>query len=98
MLGAEQEILEVADDVAVLPADGHVIASVGDDLGDRLRRIELAAELVEVRDLEIDSEPDGARPGLELAQEETKERRLSDAVVSDETQPVSPAAISSERS
>src|SRR5690606_9811926 len=79
----EEKVGKVADDVLLASVDRDVVAAFADDVHHGLRLVDLAAELIEVRDLEIRAELHAARVGLELADQDAQQRRLSDAVVAD---------------
>ena len=67
---------------------GDLVDHVTDDLRDGLLRIDLAPQLVEIRDVEIRAELDAAAVRLELAEHDTQQRALADAVVADDAEPV----------
>src|SRR4051794_38103622 len=66
-------------------ADLDPVAAVGNAVEYARLRIELLAQLIEVGDLETSAEPDGSRIGLQLAEEEAEERRLSRSIRPDES-------------
>ena len=83
-LGAEEEALEVADDVARPAVDEDVVAAVGDGLGHGLVGVELPPQLVEVADLEIGARLHRPGVGRDLPHQDAQQRALADAVVADE--------------
>ena len=66
LLRLEQEVLHVGDDVALLAIDDDVLAAaVGEEMRQRLVRVECGTLLVERGDLQIGAQPDRARIGLQ---------------------------------
>src|SRR5690606_6762826 len=84
LLRREQEVREVSDDVLLPAVDRDVIAALADDVHHRLGFVDLAAKLIEVRDLEVRAELHAAFVRLELADEYAQQRGLADAVVADD--------------
>ena len=85
LLRREQKIPHVADDVARLPADEHLVAApAGQRVAHRCVRIERFAALVERRHLQVDAERDRAAVGRELAGQHLQQRGLAGAVRADE--------------
>ncbi len=89
LLGAEQEVLHVADDVAVLAADrDRVAGAAGQRLGQGLRRVQRLAALVQ-RDLgQVGAKLHLAGVGKKLAGEHVQQCGLARAVVADNADPV----------
>src|SRR5690606_8985756 len=84
LLRREQEVGQIADHVLPSSVDRNVLPSFADELHDRLRLVDVAAQLVEVRDLEIRAELDAPFVRRELADQYAQQRRLADAVVADD--------------
>ena len=83
-LRRKEKILQVADDVPPLAADGDGVVAAGDVVGDRFLAIELAAKLVEIGHGHLCAEPDGALVGRKLPEQQPQERSLSGAVGADD--------------
>ena len=79
-VGGEEEVLEVAEDVARGPVHHDLVVALGDVLRDALLRVERSAELVEEDGLHARAERDAAGLRREPAEEEAQERRLARAV------------------
>ena len=85
LLLAEQELLEIAHDVAPLAQHLDPVAAGGaQDLPGRLVGVELGAVLVEACDGEVGAEPHRAGVGLDLAGEQLEQRRLAGTVGADD--------------
>ena len=84
LLGGEQEILHVADDVLGYPVDDQRVAAAGGErFLERRRRVEGAAALVQRRQFEVGAEPHAARIRLELAGQHADQGGLAGAIGSD---------------
>src|SRR5690606_25412906 len=84
----EEKIRQISDDVLAATRDLHVLAALADDLGDGLRRVDLASKLVEVGRHDVRADLDGAFLGRQLAEHDPEQRALADAVVADDAEPV----------
>ena len=92
LLGLEQEVLHVADDVARLAVDDDgVAAAAGQRLGERRLGVEALAPLVERRHLEIGAELDRATIGRKRAGQHVDQRGLAGAVRPDDADAVAAA-------
>ena len=89
-LGAKQKILQIADDMPGLTADLHGFIAVGNIIGHRFLIVELFAELIEIGDLQIRSQPHGAAGGSQLAQQDPQQRCFAGAVGADDADPIAP--------
>ena len=84
-IGREEKVLQVAEHVLARCRRRSIeVGAVGDAVEHAALRIELLAQLIEVRDLEAGAEADRARVGRELAEQEAKQRRLARAVRADQ--------------
>src|SRR5690606_29117845 len=83
--GREQEFSEVADHVLTAAADVDELGAGTDHLDQRGVGIELAAELVEVRNLQAGPEPYRAAVGRDLAEHQLEQRGLAGAVRPDDS-------------
>ena len=83
-LGREEEIAQVAVDVARPAVDGHHVVAVADRVEHGPVGVELLALLVVVGDLHVGAAPDLARIRLQLAEQQPQQRRLAGAVGADE--------------
>src|SRR5436190_9425398 len=55
-LRRKKKVREIGHDVLLVSMNGHVLAAFADDLGYGLARVELAAKLIEITDLEVRAE------------------------------------------
>ena len=83
-LGREEEVLQVAEDVAPDAVHDDVLVVAGEVLADGGGGVERRAELVEEGRLDARAEADGPRLRGEAAEEEAGERRLAGAVGADQ--------------
>ena len=88
LLGREEKIFQVADDVPRAAVDRHRVRPVADVLAHRFRLVQLGVELVEVGHLQVGAVANGARLRRQLAQQQPQERRLARAVGADQPHPV----------
>ena len=89
-LRREEEVLQVADDVAGAAVDDHRVASVSHVLPHGLLRVELFPELVEVENLQVAAEADGSLLRRQVAEEQAQQRGLSRTVRADDADLVPP--------
>ena len=82
--GREQEILQVADDVLATAIDLDEVAALGDVLQRGAGVVQLAAVLVEVRDLQAGAQLHFALLRREFAQQDLQQGRLARAVGADD--------------
>ena len=75
-IGREEEILEVAEDVAAIRSDVDVVGSTGDAVEYGSIGIELFPELIEVGDLEVGAVADFPVGRAQFAQQQPEKRRL----------------------
>lgn len=66
----------------------YVVAAFANGLGNRLRRIELASQLIEVGHLQIRAQLHGARVRGELAEQDAEQGALADPVIADDAKPI----------
>ena len=71
-----------------LLSDLHEFGAGIDGVDQRRQRVELLAQLVEIRDMEVDALAHGSPVRLDFAQDELQQRALARAVGSDEADPV----------
>ena len=83
-LRREEEVLQVAEDVLARAADLHEVGAVRDAVEHGRVRIELLAQLVEVRDLEAGALADAPAVRRELAEQQAEQGGLARAVGADE--------------
>ena len=84
----EEEVLQVADDVAALAVDGEGVVPLPHVLLDGLLQVELFAQLVEVEHLPAGAEPDLSLLRRQFPQEEPEQGGLARAVGADDPHPV----------
>jgi len=79
-LGGEEELLQIAHDVPPPAVDRDEVPAVRDVVEDGRLLVELAAQLVEVGDLQVRAVPDRAALRRQLAQQQAQQRRLARSV------------------
>ena len=91
LLGREQEVAQIADHMARLAIDHHLVAAT---IGDRVLHRQIVGQrralLIEEGEVEIGAELHPAGIRLQLADQHFQEGRLADAVRADEADPVAP--------
>ena len=91
LLGAEQKILHVADDVAALSVDGHVVAAAaGESVDQRRGGLQRRALLIEPRHGHVRSDVNIPGVGSQRSGKEIDQGGLSGAVGADDPDSVSP--------
>ena len=87
-VGREQEVLQIADDVATIAVDLDVIGTGADGVGHGAFGIELFAQLVEIGNLQVAAQANAARVGRVFAEDQLEQRGLADAVGADQADAV----------
>ena len=91
--GREQEALEIADHVALVTVDAHVVGAVADDVGHAFFRVEVFAQLAEIADLQRRALRDRAVLRLDFAEQDAQQGALAHAVVADQANAVAAADL-----
>ena len=87
-VGREQEVLQIAHDVAARAIDLDVFRAGADRVGHALLGVELLAQLIEIGDLQVGAQPHRAGVWRVFAQNELEQRGLADAVGPDQADAV----------
>ena len=87
-VGREQEVLQIAHDVAARAIDLDVFRAGADRVGHALLGVELLTQLVEIGNLQVRTQPHRAGVGRVFAQDELEQRGLADTVGPDQADAV----------
>src|SRR5690606_24736851 len=87
-LGAEQEVAQIAQDVAILAVDGDEFTTLGEVVDHRLLQLQLVTQLVEIRHFQLGTDLDAATGRLQFAQQQLEQGGLAGAVGTQQTDTV----------
>ena len=87
-VGREQEVLQIAHDVAARAIDLDVFRAWADRVGHALLGVKLLTQLIEIGNLQVGAQPHRAGVGRVFAQDELEQRGLADAVGADQADAV----------